>query len=801
MQIPNDTLVFELIPWQVEALRDQSPILLMTGSAGGGKSLAAYWKCVLFALTYPGANVLVTRKELDDCGRSIIPTLDDRILKPILATRSSPNLVAKSEKSRCYRFLHNNSRIWWSGLRTEDDRKAIRSMGAGGSLDMILMEEGIQFAEEDLDELRGRLRGNAADWRQLIVATNPDGPLHWINTRLIIGQEASVHVSNARLNPYNPQDYLDSLDAMTGVEGDRLARGRWVEATGLVIDSWTNQFNSYTGDDGGGNVSLKADHIPGEGRVICAVDDGYTGVYDERIRSYTAASHPRVFLFAQIRPNGQIAIFHEDYAVKERYKTQIDRVIDTLRGHAWPRPSEVHYDKSSATFRAELDEAGFSPLFPSTSKREESIRLLNERTGADENGFRTIIVHPRCHNLILEMASWTYRNGVPAKQFDHGCFVEGTMIMTDCGEKPVELIRPGDIVLTRKGYFPVEIATMTNAAAQVMTVEFGNGRALTGTPDHPVYTPSGLARLDAMRYGMYTLGISSEEASRCPGALTRLCIRVSRIAAIPMRLIGLIECTIRQVRLIADAATTTFIASYGATSLAKFPMVITSTTKTGIRSITSWETSRASRRRSMPAFIKTFRAKRRDRDCQRQRYGLPQSGTEATRVAGGMNSTDGQFGKHVDRDGSFASIAEGSTKPARSAIIAFARPIAGRIIGACQALMTKLGCVLHAAMNSLLTGTPKAKRVLVRVERSSVSDERQAVYNLKIGGGGPSEYYANGILVSNCDALRYLLWNLERGISTEGAVGYESSDSEVNRRIEQRMADIDRAIERFEAQL
>ena len=65
--------------------------------------------------------------------------------------------------------------------------------------------------------------------------------------------------------------------------------------------------------------------------------------------------------------------------------------------------------------------ARLMPLFPSTSNKTESIKLLNEMVAIDGNRFRGILVHPRCHHLILEMSSWTLKDGQPVKMFDHGC--------------------------------------------------------------------------------------------------------------------------------------------------------------------------------------------------------------------------------------------------------------------------------------------------------------------------------------------------------------------------------------------
>jgi hypothetical protein len=385
-------------------------------------SRVSYEKLVAFALRYPRSNVLALRKELNDCERSVIPTLDDHVLAELAKKRKAgekEQTVTKRVNQRCY-ICSNGSRIWWGGMRNAAERKAIRSIGAGGSLDFVLMEEAIEFEEEDFDEVRGRMRGRAAPWRQILLVTNPDAPLHWINRRLIVGQEASVYLSMARDNIYLDEEYIGNLETMTGIEGMRLGKGLWVDGTGLVIDTWQNSFSTATGDDNGGNVTLSADYIPNGGRVVCSVDDGYAGQYDKKSKMFTANSHPRVFLLAQIRPTGQVAVFYEDYAIKERYRAQINRLLKTCQKNGWPRPSEFHYDKSSATLRGELEAAGFRQLYPSTSNRDESIKLLKEKVAADGNDFREVIVHPRCHHLILEMSSWSMKDNQPTKIFDHG---------------------------------------------------------------------------------------------------------------------------------------------------------------------------------------------------------------------------------------------------------------------------------------------------------------------------------------------------------------------------------------------
>src|SRR3990167_133554 len=70
---------------------------------------------------------------------------------------------------------------------------------------------------------------------------------------------------------------------------------------------------------------------------------------------------------------------------------------------------------------------------------------------------------------------------------DDVCFIGDTLIMTDKGQVPIKDIKTGDMVKTRKGYFPV--IGLSNRETEVIT-KFG----LTGTPNHPFITKQGIVK-------------------------------------------------------------------------------------------------------------------------------------------------------------------------------------------------------------------------------------------------------------------------------------------------------------------
>ena len=400
------TKTFEALPWQVAPWRDKSRVLLLTGSAGGGKSHLMLEKVNAFCLKYPGAFALLTRKVKVSMtsGTALFFESEVAMTQAESIFGGAVHLPSKS------RFEYSNgSMAVYLGLEDRKQLERLKSIGRRGGVDIVAMEEATEFEERDFNGVLARMRGKAAPWRQIMLACNPDAPTHWINTRLILGGEAKVYYSRADDNPYNPDDYIDTLNSLTGVDGLRLRKGLWVQATGLVYDVWSDGPET-------GNVTESADYIPGAGPIYWAVDDGYTGEIDHQTKTYTGNSHPRVFLLCQLRPNGQLCVFEEHYAVKVMEETQIADVLEL----GYPKPVFAAVDSSAAQLRGRLHAAGV-PTQRATHHVEEGVKELRGWMGADKNGVRRALVHPRCRHLRHEMVS--YRNGddgKPVKQFDHG---------------------------------------------------------------------------------------------------------------------------------------------------------------------------------------------------------------------------------------------------------------------------------------------------------------------------------------------------------------------------------------------
>jgi PBSX family phage terminase large subunit len=230
LQTTKYTSVFAPLPWQYAPWRDRSSVLLLTGSAGGGKSRLAAEKVHGYCMKYPGSTWLMMRKAREWTSRSIVTFYNRTVVA------SDPRV--KFNKSEGAFYYDNGSVVYSGGMLDDRQREAVRSIGGDGGLDGVWMEEANAFTRQDFEEIIGRVRHTAADWQQIILTTNPDAPTHWIYKDLIQAGGAAVYYSGAKDNPNNAPAYLMNLEKLTGVMRDRLLLGRWVQAQGAIYNEF-----------------------------------------------------------------------------------------------------------------------------------------------------------------------------------------------------------------------------------------------------------------------------------------------------------------------------------------------------------------------------------------------------------------------------------------------------------------------------------------------------------------------------------------------------------------------------------
>jgi predicted phage terminase large subunit-like protein len=275
------------------------------------------------------------------------------------------------------------------------------------------------------------------------------------------------------------------------------------------------------------------------------------------------------------------------------------------------------------------------------------------------------------------------------------CFTAGTMVATPDGERQIEKLRAGDMVLTRAGPRRV-LANAERGPIAVGEVTFSTGAKLVGTPDHPVYLSSGWTRLDRLQTGDRVCAISALSGAASGGTAT---MEVT---------------TSGQTSLLSRSAPSASIERSGWPRWAPYQTVTTSTTLTTTRATTGSPISFASRRGSTPASMPSWptRLSATGRRLSLRLWLV----LTAARWFGARLSPARQSAKHV-------STAEQRSSDHTQEAACIAAP------SSCRAPVTTAASVVS-------TWRPKG---------------RQSVYCLKVEG--EPEYFANGILVHNCDEL------------------------------------------------
>lgn len=318
------------------------------------------------------------------------------------------------------------------------------------------------------------------------------------------------------------------------------------------------------------------------------------------------------------------------------------------------------------------------------------------------------------------------------------CFVQGTLIETDQGPRPVEAIRAGDRVLTRQGYRPVQAAWETGKR-DVMTVEFSNGTRLTGTPAHPIWTENrGWVSMDALRY--------LDIIQVCPTSKPQS-TKASFIIAIPT-LLG------ARIGSISRMARTACMSWSGKKRTGRCLPDIMSTIGTMIQETTLWRTWSVFPAGNIQSGITgEFAAIGNGRTWKAFCHWQP-SGIVARRGATGtLGRQELALTARWKRNSPVCAAGNPSARSVPE-ITASALAIASRSSENCPAWMTRNGLAGTAARCSPSIATTSEKGVPVFVlGGSGEENQRAAVFNLQVAE--TPEYYANGVLVHNC--TRYLI--------------------------------------------
>lgn len=418
--------------------------VVLAGPAGTGKSVGGLTKQHLAAMKYPGSAHLLLRKTAASLGASTLEVYRKHVAVDSLAAGEIEYYGGSTSEPPQYRYLRNGSKIVIGGM---DKPSKIMS----SAYDTAVMDEGTEFFVQDFEAVISRMRAGNMPYSQIMLMCNPDAPHHWIYQRAGEGGMTFLE-SRHEDNPayYNPdgtmtpagEAYLAKLDRLTGVRYQRLRKGLWVAAEGLVYEDWDPA------------VHLVDALPPGSEDWVrwWSVDFGYTNPFV--LQCWAEDPDGRLWLYREIYHTGRLV---EDHARKILGIVAPDGVWTE------PRPRSIicdHDAEDRATLERHLG-MRTDPAKKTVSPGVQAVQVRLGRKADDPRGplpVRLFIVRdclverdpslkeaglPTC--TIEEMTGYVWAKGpdgkpakeAPEKKNDHGMDAKRYMIAErDMGGRP-----------------------------------------------------------------------------------------------------------------------------------------------------------------------------------------------------------------------------------------------------------------------------------------------------------------------------------------------------------------------------
>jgi hypothetical protein len=559
--------------------------------------------------------------------------------------------------------------------------------------------------------------------------------------------------------------YMRRLENLTGVRRDRLLKGLWVSAEGMIFDGFDPGVHMVDLPTFAEGTRLCAQGLPWEWTRYWGIDFGHT--------------HPFVLQRWAEDPDGRLWMYREQYMSKRIVEEHVAdlkaEVFDEQGKWTEPPPRAIladHNAEDRATFHKHFGRGTAA----ANKKVNQGLDACQSRFKIQRDGkpriffLRTALVKrdpmlaearlPTCTVEEFPSYVWNETKDAPVKEKDDGCLIAGTLVATEDGLTPIEEVAPGSRVWTRSGLRQVLGSGMTNASAAVYRVELSSGEVLAGTGNHPVWVAGyGWKRLDALRYSDTLLSCRESNASASTGFSS---------AAIPTRRSGPSAATTSPASPIDSAASDTSTRRSGRPHTERSPRVARSTTATSTRSTTSWTTwlasrSPSTRKRTANATVSVGAAQsswsalsgfvrwlRRGIGLKRGGLGIassPPSTTLGTAPLGPVSASSAVR----PTSASLCTTSSGS-----------ARTTASPSGGAHPVSTMWTGHAPTAVPCSGVIDTPGNAAATVRVLSISELDTRVPVFNLRVADH--PEYFANGVLVHNCDTMRYVVAHRDMGV-------------------------------------
>ena len=333
------------------------------GSSGSGKSFSIAQKIIIRCCREP-IRVIACRRT----GATLRQSCFD-LFKQILTKWQLMPYVKIRETDMVITFP-NGSQIIHLGL---DEETKLLSLN---NISTIWIEEAYEVPKPIVEQLNLRMRGNAEN-QQIIMSFNPISRSSWLYSFCEENPPSSFVYTHTTYkdNPFLPQAYREAIDEMEFRNPDKYriyGRGEWgVDCEGLVIKNWrAEEFDAMELASRG--LERRSGMDIGWIDKSAIIDT----LYD--------------------RENSTIYVFNEFY----KSGCQLSELAAAIREMNLAK-TKLYVDSAEARSVAYFRQEGLraEPCIKGQGSVKAGLMFLQDNT---------IIVHPKCVNMIMELENFSY---------------------------------------------------------------------------------------------------------------------------------------------------------------------------------------------------------------------------------------------------------------------------------------------------------------------------------------------------------------------------------------------------------
>jgi hypothetical protein len=498
---------------------NKNRLILLWGGRGSGKTHAAVLKIIYMMLTASYFKGILIRKVYDTIKESqydsIKQTIEDLGLSSLFEFKVSPLSI------RCI----NGNRLIARGLDKAEKIKSIKDPS------FVWYEEGNEITEDDFNTVSTTVRSTKAEYLQEIFSFNPESDEpdfsdFWIYARFFSHTNEKTFTTAVEVEtPDGPIEY--SFTSIHSTYQDNTHLPASISATYEDFKRTSPYYYSVYTLGMWGNKEVGArfyknftldlvKHVEYSPELPLHIS------LDENVNPFLTMTVHQVETIGEVvevRQLTEICLKSPRNTLRETcnefsriFKNHTETVF--IYGDATSKKQDTKLQKGENFFTLAANYLiKYRPVLrlpsrnPPVKSRGEFINEMFD--GKIENA--RFVLGDSCSNSIADYLylkegadglkhkekTTDKLSGVRFEKYGH-CFVKGTLVRTEYGNKKIEDIKIGDLVHTRDGLKPVLRSGITRRNARVQRYEI-DGKVIICTPDHKIYTKNkGFKEVDSL---------------------------------------------------------------------------------------------------------------------------------------------------------------------------------------------------------------------------------------------------------------------------------------------------------------